>query len=368
MLHTVQNKFAFPASWMRTFVVALFFVTLSAGLFWLDFFRSYRAEMTILVVSRTDTSQSGVAVAENLAGITRTLSFYDRVLADNNFIDDAFLGYAPDKRKKAWNDMVSVRKLDGGSVLTLSATGDTSEEAAVLAKQTAQTLFSVASLYYNVKTDVDIRVIDGPLLRYALVSPLLFGAVSLFTGFFITTLFFLLLNAVPEFIVRRKKNLLLDETAVRQNISLEKYVVPEKAYPEFSPGETVPWIDPKKFIPAKPRALSFENTLQETKKSMPSVAHAPAPANLPVAPSEMELPVADEVFLPFEFEAPALDLEVSFPSKQGDPLGFPIRGEHSIMASMETPSQGESDSTTDRGEPTTDEYKRRLNELLSGNN
>lgn len=365
MLHTVQNKFAFPASWTRTFVVALFFVTLSAGLFWLDFFRGYRAETTILVISRTGTSQDGAAVGENLAGIMQTLSFYDRVLADNNFIDDTFSGYAPDKRKQAWNDTVSVKRPDDGSVLTLSATGDTSEEAAVLAKQTAQTLFSVASLYYNVKTDVDIRIIDGPLLSSVLVSPLLFGVASLVTGFLITTLFFLFLNAIPEYIMRRKKNLLSDESVVRQNISLEKYVAPEKAYPEFFPDETIPWIDPKKFIPAKPTTLSFESVAEQAKKN---TLHAPAPANLPVASSEMDLPVADEVFLPFEFEAPTVDPEVPFSSQQGDPLGFPIRGEHSIMASMETPSQGESASTIDRGEPTTDEYKRRLNELLSGNN
>jgi hypothetical protein len=200
-------------------------------------------------------------------------------------------------------------------------------------------------------------------------------------------LFFLLLNAVPGFIMpvsfaspesrrsgsthqigRRKKNILSDEIALRQNISLERYAA-EKAYPEFSSGETIPWIDPKKFIPAKPATLSFENVVQEAKKNTSSVMRAPAPANLPVAPSETDLPLADEVFLPFEFEVPVSDPEVPFSSKQGDPLGFPIRGEHSIMTNMEVPNQNDPASPKrERGEPTTDEYKRRLNELLSGNN
>lgn len=360
MLHIVQNKFAFPASWGRAFAVTLFFVTLSAGLFWLDFFRSYNAEVTLLVVSRPGASQGSTDVAGNLAGLTQTLSFYDRVLAESNLIDDAFLGYAPDKRKEGWNDTVSVRKLDGGSILVVQAVGNTPEMARMLAVETVQTLFSTASFYYNVKTDIDIRIIDGPLLRYVLVKPLMFGVVSLLTGFSVTALFFLLLNAIPGFIVGRKEKISLDEIPAKRGASSEKYAVPEKAYPEFAPGETVPWIDPKKFIPAKPTTLSFENAAQEAKKRASSVMRAPAPANLPVASSEMDFPETDEAPpLPFEFEAPAEEVEALFSSKQGEPLGFPVRGEHSIVPNMEAPN---------RDEPTADEYKRRLNQLLSGGN
>lgn len=377
MPHIVQSKFSFPASWTRAFAVTLFFVTLSAGLFWLDFFRSYSAEVTVLVVSRPTVSQSGQDVAGNLAALTRTLSFYDRVLVDNDLIDDPFDGYAPDKRKEFWNNTVIVKKLDGGSVLSVRAVGNTPEEATLFARQTAQTLFSVAGLYYNVKTDIDLRIIDGPLLRYVLVKPFLFGGVSLFTGFFVTALFFLLLNALPGFIVPaspsqgggRKREPSLDEI-LTEHALLEKYDVPEKAYPEYSFGETVPWIDPRKFIPAKPKALSFENMVQEVEKRTSSGGmRAPAPANLPVAPSDMELPVMDEAELPFEFETPVEESEVLFSPKQGESLGFPVRGEHSIMQNTGVSDQDESASASLKpAEPTADEYKRRLNELLSGNN
>lgn len=377
MPHIVQNKFAFPASWTRAFAVTLFFVTLSAGLVWLDFFRSYSAEVTVLVVSRPTISQSGQDVAGNLVALTRTLSFYDRVLVDNDLIDDPFDGYAPDKRKEFWNDTVTVKKLDGGSVLGVRAVGNTPEEATLLAAQTAQTLFSVAGLYYNVKTDIDLRIIDGPLLRYVLVKPFLFGGVSLLSGFFVTALFFFLLNAIPGFIVGRKREFSLDEI-LDEHALAEKYAVPEKAYPEFSLGETVPWIDPRKFIPAKPKTLSFENMVQEVEKRTSSGGmRAPAPVNLPTAPSDMELPVMDEAELPFEFETPVEEPEAFFSSIQGEPLGFPVRGEHSIAPNTETPDQDESISSErergepasaklQSGEPTADEYKRRLNELLSG--
>jgi|GEM_PF-1873313 len=393
MLHIIRNKFSFPASWGRTFAVTLFFVTLSAGLFWLDYFRSYSAEVTIIVIPRPGVAQSETDIAENLAELTRTLSFYDRMLAENDLIDDAFDGYAPDKRKELWNGTVSVRKMNDGSVLGLRVVGDTPEETTLLAQQTAKTLFSVAGLYYNVKTDIDLRIIDGPLLQYVLVKPFLYGTVSLFTGFFVTVLFFLLLSAAPGFVGVHKKRASLDEILAEHDGIPEKEAAPEKLYQEYLPGETVPWIDPRKFIPAKPTTLSFENATQGVKRSASSSMRAPAPANLPIASSEMDLPVMDEAIPPFEFEVPAEEPEALFSPIQGEPLGYPVRGEHAIVTNTKVPAEAESAAPTTaepasmsaepvsppaspnrgeslggRGEPTVDEYKRRLNRLLSGSN
>lgn len=351
MFHTGRNNFSLSSSWGRAFIVSLVFVTLASGLFWLDFFRSYRAEVTVLIVSKSETAAVSQDVAGNVAELARTLSFHERVLADNDLIDDPFEGYAPDKRKTLWNDLVSVKHLDGSGTLVIQVRGDTPEQAKRLAQQTVQTLFSTAGFYYNVKTDIDMRIIDGPFASYVLASPFLFGGTSILTSLFVTTLFFWLLNAAPGFIGGREKRALLRDASV----------VTEKAYPEFALGETVSWIDPKKFIPTKPSSLSFENSFQETKEApltqMPHVAHAPAPANLPIAPTETELPMVDEAELPFEFETPPEESEEMFSQDQGEPLGFPVRGEHAIEPSLVAPKAGE---------PTSDEYKRRLNELLSG--
>jgi capsular polysaccharide biosynthesis protein len=321
MFQIVSSNFFASSSSKRAFVVAFVFVTLAASLFWLDFFRSYRAEITVLVISKTEMSSQ--ESAENMAEVARTLSFYERVLSDNDLIDDDFEGYAPDKRKALWNDVISVKRQTNSGALVLETKGDTPEKAKRLAKQTAQTLFSVAGLYYNVKTDIDMRVIDGPIVSYKLAKPFLFGVTSILTGLIITSLFFFVLNAISQFITRQKTGT-------------------EKMQEKFAIGETVPWIDPRKFIPSKPKELSFEN-----------VSKAQAPANLPVAPEEIELPTADENDLPFEFETTPQEFEEMFSTEQGEPLGFPARGEHSIQQ-------------PNRGEPTSEEYKRRLNELLSG--
>jgi capsular polysaccharide biosynthesis protein len=331
MFQIVLSNFFISSSSKRAFVVAFVFATLAASLFWLDFFRGYRAEITVLVISKTEMSSQ--EVAENMAEITRTLSFYERVLSDNDLIDDDFEGYVPDKRKALWNDVISVKRQANSSALFLETKGGTPEKTKRLAKQTAQTLFSVAGLYYNVKTDIDMRVIDGPIVSYRLAKPFLFGVTSILTGLIITSFFFFVLNAISQFVARPKTGT-------------------EKMQEKFSIGETVPWIDPRKFIPSKPKELSFENVSKESRAPQ-YVAHAPAPANLPVAPEEIELPTTDENEIPFEFETLTQESEEMFSTEQGKPLGFPVRGEHSIQQS-------------NRGEPTSEEYKRRLNELLAG--
>ena len=346
MLRIVRSKFAWPASWGRTFVVTLVFVMLASGLFWLDFFRSYQADMTVLVVSRTGVPGVSRDVAGNMAALTRTLSFYERVLAENDLIDDDFDGLTPHKRKALWNDTVSVKLEKGSSTISVRATGDTPEQAKRLGRQTAQTMFAVAGLYYNVKTDVDMRIIDGPIVARTLKNPLLFSLTSIFVGMFVTAIFFLILNMVPGFIGGRKQ----------VTDSPKRAAITEKTYPEFSVGETVPWIDPRKFVPARPTALSFESFSQADDVPVTRVQHAmrraQAPANLPTASDEMDLPVADEASLPFEFEARPEDIEASFV----ETIEEPVRPQTS-MPDVSAPAQGE---------PTAEEYKRRLNELLAG--
>lgn len=334
MFPIALNKFFTSPSSKRAFIVTFVFVTFASSLFWLDFFKSYRAEIIVLVISKTAVPSQ--EVAENMAEVTRTLSFYERVLTDNDLIDDDFEGYAPDKRKTLWNKIFSMKRQADSGALILEAKGDTSEEARRLVKQTAQTFFSVAGLYYNVKTDVDIRVIDGPIVSYALAKPFFYGVTSVLTGLVITLFFFFVLDAISQFTVYKKT-----ET--------------EKIHQKFAIGEVVPWIDPRKFVPEKPMGLSFENTYEEKPEAFSTrapqfVAHAPAPSNLPVALEETEFfPSNDTVE---EAEEPEV-FEEMFSADQVEPLSFPVRGEHSIQQPK-------------RREPTTEEYKRRLNELLSG--
>lgn len=362
MFHFVRHHFFLPASWKRVFWITSVFITLAAGLFWLDFFRGYRAEVTVLVISRSGSSQSGAEIAGNLASLTRTLSFYDRMLSQNDLLDDAFESYAPDARRAHWNDAVSVKKFDGSSVLVVRAKGDTGEAARLLATETAQTLFSVAGFYYDIRTDVDLRIIDGPIVSYVVASPIFFAGVSLSTGLFVTVLFFWLLNAVPGFIGGRKESVSLDEFLAKQSVFGETAVAPEKSHSEFTVDESAPWIDPRKFVPTKPATLSFESASPETKKNTPSVPHAAAPANLPVASDEMNLPLVDVADLPFTFETSSENEDRVFSQDEED------ESSKSKIAVPEAPDTLSvvTEPVLPKSEPTVEDYKRRLNELLAG--
>ena len=367
MLHTVRSKFFLASLFKRAFVVAFVFVAFASGLFWLDFFRGYHADVTVLIIAQPGMPETSEDVAENAVELTQTLAFYERVLADNDLIDDDVEGYAPDARKTEWHKKVSVKRQGESGVLLIRAQGDTPEQAKRLAKQTAQTLFTVAGFYYDVKTEIDMRIIDGPLAAYALDRPFLFVMTSILSGLMLTGVFFSLLQVVPAIFSRRARRITAGERAP----------VVERAHPEFAVGEAVPWIDPKKFIPSRPQALSFENMLQHTIRPVsteehPSVtvAHAPAPVNLPTVENEKTLPMmVDEADLPFTFEHPTEERsqEPTVEKKQDSPLDFPVRGEHAIeplpIVSSATPSVL---ADRERGEPTVEEYKRRLNALLSG--
>jgi len=364
----IRNKLN-QSSFARAFIVTFLFVTLASGLFWLDFFRSYSTEVTVLVVSHSSATENSSSVADNMAELTKTLSFYDRLLTENDSIDDGFIGYAPDKRKENWNNVVSVTKQNESGVLIIRANGDTPEKSRQFALQTAQTMFSVAGLYYNVKTDVDMRIVDGPLVSYTLQKPFLYVGTILFTSLSLTSLFFFLLRIVPELIGKKKMERTPSDTAFLRELGVFDELDERHAYPEYSANDYTTWIDPKKFIPEKPQALSFERSAQEETQRVSGVKHASAPANLPIASDEINLPVADETSLLFEFEPREEDAEVegieaeSFedmttPSIIGEML--PI-----VPVSFVVPEHRESASTTHQGEPTQEDYKRRLNELLA---
>lgn len=316
-------------SWGRSFLVALVFVTLASVLFWLDSYRSYRADVTVLVIERTSGMGTAEEIAYNLRDIANTLAFHERNLARNESLMDPYEGYAPDQRKSLWNDKIQTKKSRDGSTLVISATDESQAEAIELAREASETLFGMAGFYYDVKRDIDLRIIEGPVVNTVIAAPVRLVLVSLLTGFVVTAVFFGLLSLVPGFFLLRRS--VIGRT---RNVS--------RSHGAFQIGDSVPWIDPKKFIPEKPSQLTFENHITEKKPARFSEVKprggvsAPAPANLPIADDE---PVVAE-----------------------------IAGENPPEAiKKESGSDNEVDIFPEQPtEPTIEEYKKRLNELLSG--
>ncbi|MEK7181789.1 MAG: hypothetical protein AAB615_03400 [Patescibacteria group bacterium] len=330
-----RNNFSLNQSWVRTFLVTLFFVTLASGLFWLDFFRAYRAETTIVVIGKGSLTASSDTVASNIAEIASTLRFYDRMVQDSEEVADAFSDLSPDQRKKRFQNIFSATHTpEESGVIVLSAFGSDRGSAEALATAGSETLFALSSFYYNIKTDVDLRVLEGPIVTTTVRSPLVFVLLSFFSALGVTGIFFLILHFLPSLFGKKQANR-FTPVATQSQVS----------HKAFSAGESVPWIDPRTFIPVKPENLSFENAEPIVPESVSLGAHpvkkAGAPANLPVAESLSNLPFATEDTLPFAFEE-VKDEEEVLPVTEDVPTEMVV------------------------SEPTVEEYKKRLNELLGG--
>jgi capsular polysaccharide biosynthesis protein len=342
--------------WGKLFLITLFFVSAAAGLFWLDAFRGYEADMRILVVGKSQTAGAERA-AGSLAALIETLPFYDRLIVDD-LTDDPFEGLSQDKRRAAWNDVVSAKQDVASGIIVVTAKGSDPDEARVLARKTTQTLSSLAGIYYNVKTDIDIRIVEGPITRTVIVHPVAFVLTTFVSAFAATAMFFFVLIVLPRLFGSRQSASSVEYRDMTSVAGTHAYDI----------GDAVAYIDPSKFVPTKPSSLPFEPSHLET--ITPSVKAA-APNNLPVADDALDLPVSDEP-LPFSFEG--VDL-AEYPVAD-----LPFRGEHEIereaaadedaMMKEESFSSREIESSEpvslNQEEPTVEEYKRRLNELLSG--
>jgi capsular polysaccharide biosynthesis protein len=340
MLLSATNKYhLFPqGAWRRSFFVTLFFVSLASCLFWLDTFRGYESEARVLVIGKSP-SASTEQVVENFAELTSNLSFYEKVLEMNDLIEDDFEGYPQDERKALWNKTVTVERSEKSGVLVITARQDTREQAKRLADATVTTLFSMAGLYYNIKTDVDLRVIDETIMTPALRQPIHYVLISIGSAAVATTLFFWILSVMPFFFRERGGQKLSRSGSL-------KGADTGRSQEGFALGASVPYIDPQKFVPARPATLTFESSHEEQQIRKEILASVVPVSETPS--NERLLPGMDVESLPFEFE------EIAPESTGEEPV---IQKE----ALSETPI-----APVKSGEPTIEEYKRRLNELLSG--
>lgn len=344
---------AWIGPWKGAAVVTLFFVTLASFLFWLDFFRAYETEVRILVINRQ--AETPRDITGNLAEIGGTLDFYERLLAREDTLTDPSGGLAPDERKAAWRSKVTVKKVGETDTLALQARDVSLEASRAWARGSTETLFAVAAFYYNIRTDADLRIIDGPFTKRVVERPTLYILASVASGLFLTILFFFLLRIFPIFFDALRRR------AHKKHRGKERERNEEET-PAYHIGESVPLIDPKKFLPSRPQRLHFEELHGEThenfRKPLGMGATAGAPANLPVAPApETERRAAFSEPEPVPENLPFADSDFTF-SEDARPASNPQESGETA-AGPEVPQVSE---------PSMEEYKARLNKLLANGN
>lgn len=358
--------------------ITLCFVVAS-GLFWWNDFSAYRGSASVLV--KEFTCPTGEAV-DTIVGLTKNLSFYETLLRDHPKLVDMFSKQSPDDRRAMWNDRLRISHQSGG-VIDITVWGATPEEATTWTRSTVETFVTTASRYYDMKTDIDIRLTDGPIVHSELRYPLVWATVSVVSGGVLMILFLTLLRWFPSiyggivFIGRLTKD------------------VPERTKGFFterwSPGKWT--IDPRKFVPQKPeRLFSFEGEPVNTPEPLPVPENSPtilaeAEAMATVTPSKVVHPVANVVakaaptlqtlsadewtgVIDYRTQSiPAPDTISPSPPTILEPLQGVVKSvTMEATVTSDATTEAVADTAKQSAEPTEEEYKRRLNDLLSGKN
>lgn len=321
---------------VRSFVAG---IILSATFFllFLDAFKLYKSEISVLVIPKSQVAVENQQIVYNISQFPKMLSFYDKLLRDNKDVKDSTVGNSQDKRKQLWNEYVKVRTDEKkGSAITISMVAKKQSDSEALANKTAKTLINFTSQYYDAKNDLDIRIVDGPISRPVLRGWLWHLIISILLGLGFAMIIENLLNS---FVVTNKKPIfnkdLLD--SLKQSLSKKdtqdknklealyrKEEIPDEMDLSSGPIEAAeellekPKDEPQKFYGTYPNYPEMPK--RDTKK-------ASAPDNLPTGNVPENLPFAKD---------------------------------------MDEKEEKNDIFKTKDSEPSQEDFKRRLNELLKG--
>ena len=323
------------------------FIVAAAAIFVLDInmSRTYKSETDIMVIPKSVVAvKNSNQIIENLSALPGTLSFYARMTQSDTDVANAAVAELPDYKKKAyWDTQVRVERVGASGILKIITTDKESSQAELLNSEAVETLIGSVGLYYDIKNDVDVRIVDPAITNYSsynfnyiIFTESLMGSFAV-----IFVIFYLALNLFqeemslkitrPNFLAQYKKNSvhaqieqaekMVDELPVEKS---ETDAIPEDAKKEWSlPVEETPYTD----------LISMNKV-------------ASAPANLPIAEEEVALPVQPELSIArpdsiteMPEETTVLEKKVTLPEKNQVPQTH---------------------------EATAEEVKERLNKLLSG--
>ncbi|MFA7209308.1 MAG: hypothetical protein WC120_03395 [Parcubacteria group bacterium] len=311
----------------------IFVVAMNAG-------KTYRAETSILFLPKTGITARNIdQIIANARQIPLALSFYDKLLQKNPSIADAASGLPAAERKEFWNSRIEVAQIGKSGLIGLSAFGADQAEAESLNRLVTNDLLVVLSNYYNVKTDLDIRIIDGPISsEVAGMDVWLRIAVSLASGFiigFLAVVLFTILSEVDFEQVAGSADGGSKEAKKEPIVGLPRVSFTETRTEKKEPAAEVKNIF--NFDTEKEASL-----VSPKKDFITSEKKAAAPSNLPVSEEEFTFNISGEA-----------DLPVS-----------PTIGTEEVKPLEEMIADAVAADTT--REATPEEVKARLNKLLKG--
>lgn len=155
----------------KLFVILALLAAIVAFIVIINQSRAYKTELDILVLPRNEkTAQSLDQTVESIKQIPLSLSFYNKMLEANKDIEDGANGLPDYKRKAHWNSKISTERIGRSGIIKLEVFDENQWQSEILAYQLKNDIFTVISKYYNIKLDLEPRLIDGPITQNTISS------------------------------------------------------------------------------------------------------------------------------------------------------------------------------------------------------
>ncbi|MEI7426179.1 MAG: hypothetical protein WCK16_04640 [Candidatus Moraniibacteriota bacterium] len=162
-------------------------------LFNLNKSKTYQSETDILILPKNESiTRSLDLVIANFQQVLASLAFNDRI-AENNDALESGIELPNYKRKEFWNSKITATQIEKSGVIQIKNFDQDSTLAKELNNDTVENLIAIAGNYYNIKTDLEIRIVDGPIVK-RVISQNIFSIIgqSLLWTLGIYVIFFLL--------------------------------------------------------------------------------------------------------------------------------------------------------------------------------
>jgi len=244
----------------------LFVVFFAVSFFTLyESFREYRAEATLLVLSKSP-AVSAETVARNIVELSKTIAFYDRLLADHSNISDPWSDQSALDRRDAWDGVLMSSVIPETSLIHFSISSGSEVQSTALLNASLETLYGFSGRLYDHEREADIRLVDGvvvrPVVQYAWILVLASAFFAVVFAFLISTLF-----RVP-FRAMSLAAFPLLRTGVFLNVKkMSKPLRPVGSFPDLSGEENVsPEVmpDPEVLLKTSEAEEKEEEMKQET--------------------------------------------------------------------------------------------------------
>ena len=294
----------------KIFISFSIVIALASLIFFLTTSQTYQSEMDILLISKNNAVAKNLQeICNNTKEVINSLRFYDTLSENNRYSTEISLEKTDAQRKDIWQKQIKTQIVKESSVIRILTFNKNEKEADVLSQQVARQISDTMSQYYNIRTELQIRIIDGPVTKansdfnfLSLILSVLFGIAGGFLAYLVANSFQIVDISKK---INQEKNILVN----RFNFSKKK----ENAIEEIIFSEKNPDL-----------TLNYDIS---TKK-------AAAPENLPIAES---------MDLNFEEEAQTSEDEIN----------------EILQKAHEVQSSGVREATAE-------EVKARLNRLLKG--